>query len=52
MCQEPDYKSLYFRLFGATADAIELLIQAQQECEEYVLSAGEDSNPTMAGEQT
>ena len=47
----PDYKKLYFRLFGALADAVEamdasdftaareLLIRAQQEAEEEYISA-------------
>ena len=39
--QEPDYKELYFSLFRASEKAIRILIQAQQECEEQVLSAGE-----------
>ena len=46
----PDYKKLYFRLFGALADAVEameasdfaaareLLIRAQQEAEEEYIS--------------
>ena len=38
--QEPDYKELYFSLFRASEKAIRILIQAQQECEEQVLSAG------------
>ena len=44
--QEPDYKELYFSLFRASEKAIRILIQAQQECEEQVLSAGEtDCSP-------
>lgn len=33
----PDYKSMYFRLAGRVADAIELLIQAQQEGEDAAM---------------
>ncbi len=33
----PDYKSMYLRLAGKVADAIELLIQAQLEGEESAL---------------
>ena len=44
-CQEPDRKELYLSLFRASEKAIRILIRAQQECEEAVLSAGgtEDS---------
>lgn len=34
----PDYKELYFKLFRASNQAIELLIAAQQECEELYCS--------------
>lgn len=34
----PDYKDLYFKLFRATAAAVDLLIAAQRDCEELVLS--------------
>lgn len=36
-----DYKELYFRLFSATEQAIRILIEAQQDCEEAVISAPE-----------
>lgn len=39
--QEPDYKELYLSLFRASEKAIQILIQAQQMCEEEILSAGE-----------
>ncbi len=35
----PDYKELYFKLFRASNQAIELLIAAQQKCEELYCSA-------------
>lgn len=34
-----DYKEMYLRMFRATAKSIELLQQAQQDCEELYLSA-------------
>lgn len=37
----PDYKYMYFKLFHATEDAINLLISAQQEAEEMYLSEPE-----------
>lgn len=33
----PDYKELYFKMLGASEDAIRILVQAQQECEELYL---------------
>lgn len=40
----PDYKEMYLNLMRATEDAIRILIQAQEECEELYLSCtdGED----------
>ncbi len=37
-----DYKELYLKLFRASEDALQILIKAQQECEEVVIS-GEDT---------
>ncbi len=35
----PDYQSLYFKLFRASEEAINLLIAAQRECEgDYISS--------------
>lgn len=34
----PDYKKMYLRLFQASEDAINLLIEAQRECEEMFLA--------------
>lgn len=34
----PDYKELYLTLFRASNEAIELLISAQQKCEELYCS--------------
>ena len=38
---EPDWKELYLTLFRSNEQAIQLLIQAQQACEEAVLVAGD-----------
>lgn len=38
---EPDWKELYLALFRSSEQAIQLLIQAQQTCEEAVLAAGD-----------
>ena len=42
----PDYKELYFKLFRATEDAIRILVEAQQECEELYLVADEENVPS------
>ncbi len=34
-----DYKQLYIKLFGATEDAIQRLIEVQRECEEIIISS-------------
>lgn len=33
-----DYKKLYLKMFNASEDAIRILIAAQQECEEAIIS--------------
>lgn len=38
-----NYKEMYFKMFNAAQDAIELLIKAQQECEELYISEQEKS---------
>lgn len=40
----PDYKKMYLRMFRASEEAINLLIQAQRECEELFL---EDTGPKL-----
>lgn len=35
----PDYKEMYLTLFGATEQAIRILVAAQQKCEEMYLNA-------------
>lgn len=37
----PDYKKMYYELFRASEEAIQILIKAQQRCEEMYLSAEE-----------
>ena len=37
----PDYQELYVKLFRATEEAIQILIAAQQECEELYISSPE-----------
>lgn len=37
----PDYKKMYYTMLKASEAAIELLIAAQQECEELYISAPE-----------
>ena len=36
---KPDYKELYYKLFRATEEAMQLLIRAQEEGEELYMSA-------------
>lgn len=37
----PDYQAMYEKLFRATEEAVNILIAAQQECEEMYLNAPE-----------
>jgi hypothetical protein len=37
----PEYKEMYYKLLRASEEAVNLLIAAQQECEEMYLSASE-----------
>lgn len=34
----PDYKEMYLKMFRASEEAINILITAQQECEELYIS--------------
>lgn len=34
----PDYQKLYLKMFNATEKAIEILVNAQKECEEMYIS--------------
>ena len=38
MKNEPDYKEMYFKMVRASEDAINILIEAQRECEEMYIS--------------
>ena len=42
----PDYKEMYLKMVRTTEEAINLLIKAQQECEELYLSASDDEEAT------
>lgn len=46
-----DYKELYFKLFRATEDAIQILIAAQRDCEEGVLSSPESEITVLFSEK-
>lgn len=41
----PDYKSLYYSMFRACEQAISLLIEAQQQCEEQYLQETDEPVP-------
>ena len=47
----PDYRELYLELFRATTRAIDILIEAQQWCEERYLQAGQAEVVVLAREQ-
>ncbi len=38
-----DYKDMYFKLFRATEEAINILIKAQKECEELYIEGTNDA---------
>ena len=38
----PDYKKMYLTLFRATEEAVNILLAAQRECEEQVISEGDN----------
>ena len=38
MEKEPDYKEMYFKMVRASEDVINILIEAQRECEELYIS--------------
>ena len=37
----PDYKEMYLKMMRASEEAVRILIQAQQECEEIYLESSE-----------
>lgn len=45
----PDYQQLYLHLFRAVTRAIDVLVKAQQECEELYLSACESEEEADRG---
>lgn len=47
----PDYKEMYFKLFRASEEAVNLLIAAQQECEEMYISAEEPEITMLPAEK-
>lgn len=46
----PDYKEMYLTLFRATERAIDLLIEAQQTCEELYVDAPEDDLSALSSD--
>lgn len=44
----PDYKEMYLKLFRATEDVVNLLIDAQQACEELYITAPEPELKVVA----
>jgi hypothetical protein len=42
-----DYKEMYLKMMRASEDAIRILVQAQQECEEMYLSAESDEEISL-----
>ena len=46
----PDYKEMYLKMVRATEKAMNILIQAQQECEEMYI-AGPDKEDESAAEE-
>ena len=43
----PDYKTMYFKLFSAMSDAINILGKAQWECEEMYMNAESDEDEVI-----
>lgn len=46
----PDYKEMYLRLSRATEKAVQVLIAAQQECEELYLASPEGEFKVFSAE--
>lgn len=44
----PDYKEMYLKMFRATEEAVNLLIDAQQACEELYITAPEPELKVVA----
>ena len=43
MKKEPDYKEMYLKMARASEKAINILIEAQKECEEMYIEAADNS---------
>ena len=52
MEKEPDYKEMYLKMVRASENAINILIEAQKECEEMYMEAGEDSEAFIDSRDT
>ena len=40
----PDYKTMYYTLFNAMTDAVQILQEAQRETEEMYIESGENED--------
>ena len=47
MDSKVDYKEMYLKMVRATEKAIDILIRAQQECEEMYIEQAEDEESTF-----
>ena len=43
----PDYKAMYITMIDATEKAMDILIKAQQQCEEIYITQSEKENITV-----
>lgn len=43
-----DYKKLYFKMFNAATDAVRILEEAQQQCEDMYIEMGEKDDENLA----
>ena len=50
MNEQIDYKKMYHIMVNAAEEAMKLLIEAQRECEEIYLSAGETEDDSLPEE--
>lgn len=44
----PDYKEMYLKIFRASEQAVNILITAQRECEELIISLPESEVRTIS----
>lgn len=40
----PDYKEMYLKMLAASEEAIRIIIEAQQDCEEMYISESEEND--------